>query len=982
MIRPFAGALVVALAGWACSGRAPQGGSPADSILGAGRALYEAEDFDSAHALWSLELERARARRDDSAQALLLTEIALADWRLTNLADARTRQEQALALKLRLGWSGELSRSYNALGLIATSETRNLEAVRLLEWAIETARAAGDGAGMARAAGNLATPVLSLGDFARARAAARQLRAAGRSLENARWEGNGLNNEAMVDLYLGDPASAIGRLDTARSLYQSIGYETGEQVALGQLATAWELTGEYDRSFAALDTALSLSRQLGLREDEAINLRLIADLHHRIGDYRRAVRFYDQADSLFRESGAESELGIVLRGRAQSYLRLGNLTRARQSAQAALVNHRDAGELPQAIDDLILLSEVSLANRDKGPALAYLDSARTLSREYDTRGTRIAVGLATARAAEQAGDFRRMLDGLRRLEPDIAPGDHGAEWEAAALEARARARLNELDEAATSGRRAIDAIERVRSSLPSDALRGTLVTDRADVYADLVLVLLRLGLPEEAFAVADAARSRGLLEQLSAVRGDSALTALPRTLAEGEALLRRIDQLVQRLRETEQRPPRERGEAFDRADAELLGQLASARNEYEALFVRMAEEDPATGALLGTRRLQVPEVREALGPGQTLVEYLLSRDEIVAFVLTRDSLQVLRTPLDVATLTSRVQLLRGLWGSTREDWRLGLPAARALYRSLLEPVLRALASRNTVELFIVPHGILGQIPFAALQSERTGRFLVQDLAISHLPSAGALPTLVGRSGSRRQLLSGAIGFAPFPDDLPASGPEVAAVRAHLPGSETHLQRRASEPALRSALATKRPVHVATHGVLNARNPMFSRIELARTGTWSPGNDGRLEVHEILALRVRSPLVFFSGCETGAGQEWSQDALLGTADLTLAQAALAAGAGAVISTLWRIDDAGAARFAEQFYRGLRRASALSALAQAQRWMAADTDYSNPYYWAGYTLSGAGSAIGAQDQRVASVSPRTGLSLSSRFQRSTP
>jgi CHAT domain-containing protein len=156
-----------------------------------------------------------------------------------------------------------------------------------------------------------------------------------------------------------------------------------------------------------------------------------------------------------------------------------------------------------------------------------------------------------------------------------------------------------------------------------------------------------------------------------------------------------------------------------------------------------------------------------------------------------------------------------------------------------------------------------------------------------------------------------------------------------------------------------------HGALNARNPMFSRLELARPPAPRPGDDGRLEVHELLTMQVRSALVFLSGCETGAAQEWTDDPVRGAGSLTLAQAVLAAGATDVISTLWRIDDVGAAAFADRFYRSLQRMPAAEALAAAQRETAADPRHASPYYWAGYVLAGDGRLGGAQVVRAASV-----------------
>ena len=123
------------------------------------------------------------------------------------------------------------------------------------------------------------------------------------------------------------------------------------------------------------------------------------------------------------------------------------------------------------------------------------------------------------------------------------------------------------------------------------------------------------------------------------------------------------------------------------------------------------------------------------------------------------------------------------------------------------------------------------------------------------------------------------------------------------------------------------------------------------------------------LTIRSPLVFLSGCETGAGQEWTDDPVRGAAELTLAQAMLSAGAVNVVLTLWRIDDAGAAAFAGRFYDALPRRPLAEALAQAQRGMARDARYASPYYWAGYLLSGAGRlGPGAQTGHALSVSGR--------------
>jgi len=150
----------------------------------------------------------------------------------------------------------------------------------------------------------------------------------------------------------------------------------------------------------------------------------------------------------------------------------------------------------------------------------------------------------------------------------------------------------------------------------------------------------------------------------------------------------------------------------------------------------------------------------------------------------------------------------------------------------------------------------------------------------------------------------------------------------------------------------RVVHVATHGVMNLLNPMFTRVDLHPGGEGDSRNDGRLEVREILTLKVASDLVYLSGCETGRAGAWSTGFETSEDYATLAQAFLYAGAPNVIATLWKVPDDGAAAFAARFYEALAHGDPVEALAAAQRDMLSDPRYRAPYYWAAYQVTGAG------------------------------
>ena len=195
-------------------------------------------------------------------------------------------------------------------------------------------------------------------------------------------------------------------------------------------------------------------------------------------------------------------------------------------------------------------------------------------------------------------------------------------------------------------------------------------------------------------------------------------------------------------------------------------------------------------------------------------------------------------------------------------------------------------------------------------------------------------------------------------------PVLSGLGGVLPRLTVRVGGAASEARAREALAAGDLVHMASHGALDPRNPLFSHVALTPSRASPPDDDGRLEVHEILGLRIRSPLVFLSGCQTGLGAAGSTGYAAGEDYTTLAQAFLYAGASGVVSTLWRIEDNGAAVLAERFYRHLATLGPPEALAAAQRDLLSLPRYSAPFYWAGYTFSGGGAT---QNRLAVSVRP---------------
>ncbi|MCZ6756406.1 MAG: CHAT domain-containing protein [Gemmatimonadetes bacterium] len=930
-----------------------------DLLFANAREAHFAGEFDSAVVLLQAIYDQARDQEDIPAQARALTWIGLAHWRLGDHPQSRRIGRTALDLKQRHGLVKQYWQSYNALGLLAWMENRLSDAERWYQQALESARKTDDRSSEATTLANLGLVQTELGQFADARAGftAQQVVQADlrREIEqnsgDARreiiLEGNAYTNLGMLEIRLGDPRAALPLLHQALDMYQSVDYGTGTQSALGQLGTAYTALGDSRQAFVVLDSAFTVASAQGLDQEQASILEAIAELYRGAGDFRRALEVYDSAKTINAALGLDIETGTDLRGEADIHVRLGDMERARRSAAEALDIHRRAGAPLEVLLDLLILAEIldRLAAADE--VEVRLHEARGLADELGARIARVEVGLTEARIADRHRRSPEVLAAIDRIEPDLSRGGYSAEWEARLLQSRALERLGRSREAMAAGRQALATVERVRGNFGSGMLRTAFVADKREVYAHLIAVLLRSGRVEEAFAVADAARGRVLLERLSSAGSGGGSASM--TFADGELLLSEIDRLVESIDYTEEEFPPDEVTADQRRELErLYDRLSRARREYEGLLVHAAETDRNQAAFLGGAPTDVAAVQAVLRPSQLLVEYFVPPEgPVLIFVVSRDAVHALESSVTTQNLASRVRLARDLIGREGSGEQLNRVLS-ALHEALIQPLILAGFLSEVEELIVVPHQVLVYLPFAALRDATTERYLIEGYMMRVLPSAAALPLLAGRSPDETGLGTASV-FAPFPKELPASLLELKAVRVDGP-VERYTGSRATELALRGALMNSAVVHVATHGVMNAMNPMFSRLELARNNGGDPADDGRLEVHELLSLSIETRLVFLSGCETGVGAAHATAFAQGEDYTTLAQAFLNAGAGAVIATLWPVQDAGAAVFAEHFYDGLAGSAPARALAQAQRAMLADGRYGSPYYWASYQLAG--------------------------------
>lgn len=525
----------------------------------------------------------------------------------------------------------------------------------------------------------------------------------------------------------------------------------------------------------------------------------------------------------------------------------------------------------------------------------------------------------------------------------IAEGFDLAPLRARALHTRGRAQRALGEDPLPDLRQSVIQLERVRGALQADRFRSSFLGSHLAIYEDAVLAALDSGAEgwPEAFALVERSRGRTLLDQvasaldLDAPEPDAAdaplLAELARIRAELNWQYSRLDL-----------PTGSDGPELDPfAWQETTHRL---ENEFAALEDRLAAARGA--AALYAAPADLHDVRDVLPADTALVEYFLAKDELIAFVLSDGHLRVERELATRVDLEQRVQRIRfqisraiAISGRATDaarnermlaDMQRELAAAHAM---LLAPLRAAIGAAR--RLAIVPHGPLHALPFNALWDGE--RHLIERYEISVVPSASVLCQLHAVRLSRETGREGAPLVVGVADELaPGIVDEAREIARQLSG---HLLLNADAASARVARAAANAsiIHLATHGRFLPGQPLASGLRVG---------DRWLTIADIYRLRLASPLVVLSGCETGRAAVTDGDELVG-----LTRAFLAAGAASLVYSLWLANDACTGTLMSHFYAayqaGQRPAAALRG---AQRRLM--THQAHPALWAPFQAGGIG------------------------------
>jgi len=334
------------------------------------------------------------------------------------------------------------------------------------------------------------------------------------------------------------------------------------------------------------------------------------------------------------------------------------------------------------------------------------------------------------------------------------------------------------------------------------------------------------------------------------------------------------------------------------------------------------------------------EIRHLLPPGTALIEYVVGKQTVSILLMTAASIVGMSVSITSENLSSRTELLRDLITARNPEW---VQPANGLATLLVNPLRIAGYLGKIHRLFIVPDGVLNYVPFAALPTDRTW-FLGDEFTIAYLPSATALIREPAGTTRGRMLLA----MAPSEAHLPNTTAEVRSIGNVFPRTSLVVTGKAATKTLFKQVAGDYDyLHLATHGSLNRSAPSLSALELEPDDQ----NDGRLELHEIVAMKLHARLVTLSACETALGKGYFTETPAGDEFVGMTRAFLSAGGDNVLASLWAVNDESTRVLMVRFYHHLLESGPAEALAQAQSELRqTDSRYRDPYYWAAFVMVG--------------------------------
>jgi CHAT domain-containing protein/tetratricopeptide (TPR) repeat protein len=941
---------------------------------GTGPSRHQAvTQYEAALALWTDMADQPR-------QADTLSSIGRTYYDLGDLNKSLEFWNRELTVRQALGHPDDEG---NVLGSIASVYSRLGDRQKALEYfsqSVEKLRAAGDKASEGTALSSIGNTYFGLGQVRKALEYYDQALPLEHGVGSPSAEGATLGNMGIAYSALGQPQKALDYSRQALQLASAAGDLDGQAATLTSIASLYWQLGDWDHALENQKSAVELTKKSGNHTFEAMILNNMGTTYRGLGDLDSALKCHEEALPILHDVGLPNE-ATALQNIGHVYRDKGEFQKAIDYYQQALKLYQARGNRRAIAQDLADTGEASLLLGQTGQALENWGQALPLAHASGDRILEASVLTGMARAHIQEGkldEAQTSLDSALAMTETLRTAWVGADLRASySSTVRDRYQLQiELLMLQHHDSQAFEASERARAR----SLLELLSESHADIRQGVDPALLsqeqsletNLRLKsEQRIRSQNAALDKdieGLTVQYREVEAQirtrspryAALTQpQPLTLDEIQKQILDPDTLLLEYSLGEDRSFlwAVTSNSFHTYGLPAQAKLESAaRLAYTQMSTSQVSGEAMQGAALGLSRILLGPVAADLGKKRLVVvaegalQYIpFAALPAPAGATSSNSSVGPGVPLvadhEIVSLpsASTVALLR------RETE--GRTPAVKLAVVLADPVF----SKDDPRVAQSGGGEGSKNPKQrGSAAETSGRASDSASNAALNPASGSASNSATNSddleraelSERSAKESGLPGF----DRLRASRREAETI-VELAGKNNAVEEldfdSSRETATSESLGQYRIIHIATHGLLNSRNPELSGLVFSLVDRQGNAQNGFLEAQDIYNLKLGADLVVLSACQTALGKEIRGEGLVG-----LTRAFMYAGVPRVVASLWKVPDQATTELMQKFYRGILQQGLqpAAALRAAQFAMWKEPRRSAPYYWAGFTLQG--------------------------------
>lgn len=857
-----------------------------------GALLTMGEQFEAAATAYERSIELLRQEGDPEELAHMLGERGKSLDRAADYEGALEAFREALAIHERLGQPVGIALQHQRIGAVYLKR--------------------------------LSEPIRAEEHFAQARDAYERAGDAGGRLES-------ILDVGLCRRRMGDFAGALRLFEQARAEAEQRDLPETVTRALTEIGNTRWFRGEYQQALELVSQSSAMARELDLPFQLNVNYQLLALIYWELNQYSRAHESLDVAVEQARRAEMPLEVASAHNNRGIIYRRQGLYEQALEWFRRALdIDTRLRSRWGQGYDHRNMGMTLHRMERYE-EASGHLERAVEITREI---GDRVNLAKSLLALGDLRLDQQRLGDAEGLLEQALAEARDvflpEVEWRALRGLGRLRREQGDNEGAWDALRQGVEVVETMGAGLKIEEFRSGYLANKMDLYEDAVNLLLDMERPAEAFHYAERSRSRKFMDVVAG-------RDIELKTDEERELFERQKELNLRMRSLREAVARESG---DERREQLAGQVEELEREYADVLLEIQVSHPELSGFVAVEAVTADELAEFVPQGMTLLVYYVLPERVAIWVWDGEVLRARQVAVERDALAGRIRRYRTmvqnreLLGDVRRQ-------SRELNDLLVAPVAELVDEGDT--LCIVPHRSLHYLSYASLYDGEA--FLVERHPIFYNPSVSVLRrTLAARPPEERSRVrvlavgNPDVGEAAYA--LPFTEREVVSIGRTFEQVNSLTGPEATEEQVSSEMVRHDVVHIGAHGILDSGNPLFSSLVLAPRD-----EDGFLHLYEVTGLDLNAQLLALSACQSGVGQLQSADELV-----SLSRAFSYAGARAILSTLWRVDDVSTALVSKHFYRQYVERGAAESLRAAQLQVMNDGRHYHPTYWAGVVLSG--------------------------------